>query len=119
MRFSKSLTLGALIMSLTAYAAEPVMPPAFLEITLKIAPVHRAAAVEVYKRYKAPFLTKIAGARTKQLLVRDDDVQVLHGFDSAQSAADYLKSSLFNDDVVKALAPLLESPPEVRIYTAH
>jgi hypothetical protein len=119
MRFSKSLTTGALIMSLTAIAAEPVTSPAFLEITLKVAPRNRAAAAEVYKRYKSPFLTKVAGARTKQLLVRDDDVQVLHGFDSVQSAEAYLKSALFNDDVVKALAPLLDSAPEVRVYTAN
>jgi hypothetical protein len=105
-------------MSLTATAADATPPTAYLEVTLKVAPAHRAAAAEVYKKFKAPFLTKIGGAKTKQLLVRDDDVQVLHGFDTVEHAGAYLKSSLFNDDVVKALAPLLEGSLEVRVYAA-
>jgi len=53
----------------------------YLEI-VKVRRDRRAAAAEVYQRYKAPFLTGIPGAQSKELLVRDDDVQVLHGFDS-------------------------------------
>ena len=90
----------------------------YLEITLKIRSDRRAKAAEVYHRYKEPFLTRIPGARSKDLLVRDDDVQVLHGFDSTASAEAYLKSALFEKDVVTALAPLLDAPPEVRVYTA-
>jgi hypothetical protein len=114
----KSLALGAFLMSLTATAADATSPTAYLEVTLKVAPPHRAAAAEVYKKYKAPFLAKVAGAKSKQLLLRGDDVQVLHGFDTVEHAGAYLKSSLFNDDVVKALAPLLEGPPDVRVYAA-
>jgi len=33
----------------------------YLQITLKIAPANRPAAAGVYQRYKAPFLTTIAG----------------------------------------------------------
>jgi hypothetical protein len=54
---------------------------------------------------------------SKQLLVREEDVVVLHGFDSTQHAADYLKSSLFTNDVVLALKPLLAASPDVRIYS--
>jgi len=104
-------------MSLTATAAVATSP-AYLEITLQVAPKNRAAAADVYQKYKAPFLSRAPGARSKQLLVRTDDVQVLHGFETLGNAEAYLKSPLFNDDVVKALAPLLEAPPEVRIYTA-
>ena len=88
----------------------------YLQITLKIANANRAAAAGVYEQYKAPFLNTIAGAKTKELLVRDDDVQVLHGFDSLDNAKAYLHSPLFTADVVGALQPLLDAAPDVRIY---
>ena len=87
-----------------------------LEITLKIADANRAAAAGVYEQYKAPFLNTVSGAKSKQLLVRDEDVQVLHGFDSKEHAAAYLQSELFTADVVGGLKPLLEAAPDVRIY---
>ncbi|OJT21281.1 hypothetical protein BO221_25985 [Archangium sp. Cb G35] len=90
----------------------------YLQITLQISPANRPAAVGVYQRYKAPFLETIAGAQSKELLVRDEDVQVLHGFDTAQQASAYLESGLFNADVVTALKPLLDAAPNVRIYQA-
>jgi hypothetical protein len=90
----------------------------YLQITLKIAPANRPAAAGVYERYKAPFLARIAGARSKELLVRDDDVQVLHGFDTAQQAHAYLETELFTADVVGALRPLLDAAPDVRVYQA-
>ena len=90
---------------------------AFLQITLKIANANRATAAGVYQQYKAPFLSTIAGAKSKQLLVRDEDVQVLHGFDTVENANAYLKSALFNNDVVVGLKPLLDAAPEVRVYT--
>jgi hypothetical protein len=90
----------------------------YLQITLKVRADRRAAAGDVYARYKAPFLTTIDGARSKELLVRDDDVQVLHGFASVAQAQAYLTTSLFERDVVGALAPLIDGPPDVRIYSA-
>jgi hypothetical protein len=72
----------------------------YLQISLKIPPDRRPAAAEIYGRYKAPFLASIAGARSKELLVRDDDVQVLHGFDSKANAEAYLKNPFFERDVV-------------------
>lgn len=88
----------------------------YLQITLKIAASNRPAAAGVYERYKAPFLNGIAGAKSKELLVRDEDVQVMHGFDTIQNAQGYLESELFNADVVEALKPLLDGAPDVRIY---
>jgi hypothetical protein len=67
----------------------------YLQITLKIAPVNRPAAAGVYQRYKAPFLNTIDGAKSKELLVRDEDVEVLHGFDTAEQANAYLKSTMW------------------------
>lgn len=89
---------------------------AYLEITLKIAADNRPAAAGIYNRYKAPFLDTIKGAKSKELLIRDEDVQVLHGFDSVQNAGAYLESGLFQKDVVEALKPLLNAAPDVRIY---
>jgi hypothetical protein len=88
----------------------------YLQITLKVAPANRPAAAGVYERYKGPFLDTIAGAKSKELLVRDEDVEVLHGFDTAVQANAYLKSRLFASDVVGALKPLLDAEPDVRIY---
>ena len=88
----------------------------YLQITLKIAPAKRAAAADVYEKYRTPFLKTIAGAKTKALLIREEDVQVLHGFDNADNAAAYLESELFTADVVTHLQPLLDADPEVRIY---
>jgi len=48
----------------------------------------------------------------------DDDVQVLHGFDTAAQANAYLKTGLFTSDVGGALKPLLDAEPDVRIYQA-
>jgi hypothetical protein len=90
---------------------------AYLEITLKVAPQDRAAAGAVYTKFKQPFLTKVAGAKSKELLIRNDDVQVLHGFATRQQAEAYLSSDLFTKDVVVGLKPLLQAEPEVRIYS--
>ncbi|MEM5312523.1 hypothetical protein [Paraburkholderia sp. JHI869] len=88
----------------------------YLQIILKVANANRATAAGVYEKYKAPFLNTIAGAKSKELLVRDEDVQVLHGFDSEANATAYLQSELFTADVVGGLKPLLDAAPDVRIY---
>ncbi len=90
----------------------------YLQITMKIAPANRPAAAGVYQRYKAPFLDTVAGAKSKELLVREDDVQVLHAFDTADQANAYLKTPLFSSDVVSALTPLLDAAPDIRVYQA-
>lgn len=91
----------------------------YLQITLKVADKNREAAAGVYTKYKAPFLDSVSGAESKSLLVRDEDVQVLHGFSSKEDAEAYLKSDLFSNDVVGELGPLLDANPEIRIYEAH
>lgn len=90
---------------------------AFLEITMKVNESDRAAAAAVYTKYRQPFLDNIAGAVSKQLLVREDDVQVLHGFTSVAEAEGYLTSDLFNQDVVIELKPYFQAAPDVRIYS--
>lgn len=111
---------GDLEFTLETDMSEPGLSSAtrtYLEITLDIAPADRPAAGGIYTKYKQPFLSDISGAKSKELLIRDEDVQVLHGFDTQQQAEAYLGSKMFNEDVVTSLKPLLKSAPEVRIYT--
>lgn len=78
---------------------------AYLQITMKIKENDRPSAAKVYFDYREPFLQTIDGALTKNLLVRDEDVQVLHGFDSKEHAVAYLESEMFKKDVAKGLSP--------------
>lgn len=111
----KPLALAASLMATSAFAD----PGAYLEITLTVAPENRAAAAAIYAEYKEPFLTTITGAESKVLLVRDNDVQVLHGFDTVANATAYLSSDLFTKDVFVTLKPYVLAEPDVRIYQAH
>ena len=92
------------------------MNKAYLEITMKVPAKDRGNAGAVYSKYKPRFLATVRGAESKELLLRDEDVQVLHGFDSRASAESYLKSALFGNDVVRELKPYLSADPEVRVY---
>ena len=108
------LTAAVLSLPSLAFAEK-----AYLEITLKIDAQDRAAAGAVYTKYKQPFLSKVSGAKSKELLIRDEDVQVLHGFATRKQAEAYLSSELFTKDVVVGLKPLLKADPEVRIYSTN
>lgn len=90
---------------------------AYLEITMKINDVNRPAAAGVYTKYREPFLSTIEGAVSKELLLRNEDVQVLHGFTSKAQAEAYLSSELFNSDVVVELKPYFEEAPCVKVYS--
>ena len=90
---------------------------AYLEITMVISDVNRPAAAKVYTDYRGPFLSQIKGAVSKDLLIRDEDVQVLHGFDSVENAKAYLDSEMFKNDVFVGLKPLWSADPDVKIYT--
>lgn len=90
---------------------------AYLEITMKIDDANRPAAAKVYSDYRQPFLDKIDGALTKELLIRAEDVQVLHGFESTEKAQAYLSSEMFQNDVFVGLKPLWSADPDVKIYS--
>ena len=108
--YLRTVTVAAAL----AFGALPTMSnaaSAFLEITLNVAPADRAAAGAVYEKYKQPFLDTIPGSTSKQLLIRDEDVQVLHGFDTLADAEAYLKSPLFTDDVVRELGRCCKAIP--------
>ncbi len=90
----------------------------YLQISLNVVAENRPAAAAVYTQFKDLFLAQAKGAQSKELLLRDEDVQVLHGFDSVENANAYLASKLFNQDVVTGLSPLLQGPPDVRVYAS-
>jgi len=92
------------------------MSKAYLQITLKVSDKNRGEAAGVYTKYKAPFLEQIAGAVSKELLVRGEDVVVLNGFTGTAEAEAYLKTDFFAKDIVGELSPLLDAEPEIRIY---
>ncbi len=95
------------------------MSKAYLEITLQVSEQNRSQAGEVYAKFKQPFLDTVSGSKSKELLVREADVQVLHGFNTTACAENYLKSALFQNDIVRALTPYLIAEPEIRIYEAQ
>lgn len=90
---------------------------AYLEITLDVKEENRMKAGGVYLKYKQPFLKQIEGATSKELLLRTEDVQVLHGFETEEEAKAYLSSELFAQDVVGELKPYLQANPEIKIYS--
>ena len=92
------------------------MSKAILEITMKVRAEDRGSAGAVYAKYRPRFLSTVPGAESKELLLRDEDVQVLHGFDSRASAEGDLQSALFGNDVVRELKPFLAADPDVRVY---
>ena len=118
-RAASPLISAILVASAVALPSLAFAQKAYLEITLKVDAQDRAAAGAIYAKYKQPFLTKIPGAKSKELLIRDDDVQVLHSFDTHKQAEAYLTSDIFTNDVVVSLKPLLKAAPEVRIYSAQ
>lgn len=49
----------------------------------------------VYTKYKSEFLNKVTGAEPDSLLIRDEYVQVFHGFSSKENAVANLENGLF------------------------
>jgi hypothetical protein len=124
MNIKRKLSIGILsvfaavsLLTLTSMTMDKKETNAYLEITLDIKDENRGSAAGVYIKYKQPFLKQINGATSKELLIRTEDVQVLHGFESEEEAKDYLTTKLFENDVVRELKPFLESNPEIRIYS--
>ena len=72
------------------------MIKAYLQIALYV----KNTGAGVYARYKESFLKTVACAKSKELWVRDEDVQALPGFGSVERANAYLKTELFETDVV-------------------
>ena len=80
-------------------------PKAYLQITMFVDVDKKPAAAKVFFNYLQPFLGKIEGALTKELLAHDKNVQVIHGFDSLEHAKEYLSSNLFTKHVAPVLKP--------------
>ena len=72
---------------------------AYLQVIMTVDPENRAAA-----------------ALTKECLIRDEDVQVIHGFDSMEHAKAYLETDLFKTKVAPGLQPTWAADPDIRFY---
>ena len=90
---------------------------AYMEVIMYISEENRPAAAKVYNDYRQPFLDEVEGALTKELLIRDEDVNVIHGFDSMEHAKAYLETELFTEKVAPGLQPLWDKDPDIRFYT--
>ncbi|HEY6873389.1 MAG TPA: hypothetical protein VI298_11755 [Geobacteraceae bacterium] len=93
-------------------------PTVSLQITMKIDSRNQEEVWEICTRFKQPFLETIPGAKSKEFLVRDEDVQLHHGFATVADAENYLSSTLFNRDIATSLKPYLAAQPDIRIYTS-
>lgn len=89
---------------------------AYLQVIMTIDPENRPAAAKVYNDYRQPFLDTVEGALTKECLIRDEDVQVIHGFDSLEHAKAYLDTGLFTTKVAPGLQPTWAADPDIRFY---
>lgn len=83
---------------------------------MTINPENRPAAAKIYFDYRQPFLDNIEGALTKELLIRDEDVQVIHGFDSMEHARVYPETDLFKTKMAPGLQPTWAAEPDIRFY---
>lgn len=77
-----------------------------LEITMVVKEKNRESVSKVYYDYKESFLKSINGTLIKDLLVRDENIQVLHGFNSIKNVKAYLSSDMFKNDVFARLKSL-------------
>lgn len=89
---------------------------AYLQVIMTIDPENRPAAAKVYNDYRQPFLDTVEGALTKECLIRDEDVQVIHGFDSLEHAKAYPDTELFTTKVAPGLQPTWAANPDIRFY---
>lgn len=89
---------------------------AYLQVIMTIDPENRPTAAKVYNDYRQPFLDTVEGALTKECLIRDEDVQVIHGFDSLEHAKAYLDTELFTTKVAPGLQPTWAANPDIRFY---
>ena len=88
---------------------------ACLQIPLKVGGGDRQADAGVYQKYRQAFLDTTPGATSKELLVREEDVQVVHCFSAAEAQA-CLGGEVFTHELVGVLSPLLQTDPDVHIY---
>jgi hypothetical protein len=94
------------------------MAKAYLGITLKIDKADRGNAAGVYNQYKTPFLESIQGAMSKELLIRDEDVQVLHGSNAVSPAVEVTpiyKSFIEKDKIEETLQGFNDFHPIGRV----
>ncbi|HGM6729189.1 TPA: hypothetical protein ACKQBZ_000225 [Stenotrophomonas maltophilia] len=91
---------------------------AYLELILLVSEAKRGAANEVFRLYKPKFLKTINGATSAEIEIRPEDMRIVHGFDSLQSAIGYVYHELLTSHINKRLKPLAYEEIVIRIYTA-
>ena len=89
---------------------------AYLQITLQISQPRREEAItKVYLPNRQRFLERVEGAVSMDMLVREEDIQVLVGFDTPENARAYLASSA-GKEITSQLAGYAKKEPVTAIY---
>ena len=100
----------------------PAIQPAiraYLQETFTLASTSREEMIlQVYAPHRPRFLGRVAGAVSINLLLREEDVQILYGFDTLESAKSFLESAYFGetDDL---LAKYRKGSAALALYAAH
>ena len=92
------------------------MTTAYLQIVLKVNLADRGELTNTYNKFKNSFLEQIKGATTHELLIGDEEVQLLYGFDNLEDAEAFLSTELYNNVVLVALKPLIFDNPKIRVF---
>ena len=92
------------------------MTTAYLQIVLKANSSSRGELTNTYNKLRDLFPEQIKGAKTQELLLSDEEVQLLYGFDTFEDAEAFLSTELYNNIILPALKPLISNNPEIKIY---
>ena len=92
------------------------MTKAYLQIALYVKNENAAAGAGVYAKYKESFLKTVAGAKSKELLVRDEGRAGASRLQQHGARKRVSKTELFEKNVVRELGSLLEKASQIRIY---
>ncbi len=89
---------------------------AYLQMTLQIPQTKREEAItKVYLPNRQRFLERVAGAVSMDMLVREEDLQILVGFDTLENARAYLASSA-GKEITSQLAGYARKEPVTAFY---
>jgi hypothetical protein len=88
----------------------------FVQVTLAIPESRREEAItRIFLPARQRFLDRSPGAVSMDLLVREEDVQLLHGFDTFENSRVYLDSGFFRD-LIGQLGETAEKEPVTALY---
>lgn len=89
---------------------------AYVVLTADVPADKRDSASRDYYMNKASFLNDIDGAVNKELLKRDQDLMIVAGFSSLDSANAFLSTELYQKDIFTGMKKYSSKEPVVQVY---